>query len=419
MTEPQPQQQYDYDEIDLRDIFRTLGKWKYKIVSFTLICMLLSGIISWFYLDPVYEATTTIVVVQSQLPKESAGSVEDMVNQMGEIPFMSPESSVQQIKSPAILQAVIDKLKLNYTRSGLGSIIKTEQIKGTNLIRLTVAHSDPAKAASIANAVRQEFILHINRVNSQKLTKSLDIMEDQWMKKEETDLQKANEELRNYRLKTRSSEFLASQLAAKNQDLALCQSSLTQAEIERDKLKQGIEQEKENLKNTSPTIPSISTTGSNVPVDIGGLDLSNLKISSEKVNEAYTKSNEALNEKTTELAETEASLIKTRQKIQDLDSEIRVLEAELINNQIDEKKLRDEVERRENLVKLLSGKISEVKMTEAMDAAGNNILTVSEALVPQFPVKPNKVLNVAIAAVLGLMISVFGVFLIEYLHNEQ
>ena len=49
----QPEYNYDYNEIDLRDIFKTLGKWKYTIISVTLICMFLSAIVSLFFIDPV------------------------------------------------------------------------------------------------------------------------------------------------------------------------------------------------------------------------------------------------------------------------------------------------------------------------------------------------------------------------------
>lgn len=422
MTQPESQQpQYDYDEIDLRDIFRTLGKWKYKIISFTLICMLLSGIVSWCYLDPVYEASTIVAVNQEQVEQAltGTGNIEDMVNQLGKIPDMTPQSSVQQVTSPGILQATIEKLKLPYTRGGLKGMIKTEQIKDTNLIQITVSNKDPKIATEIANTIREEFLVHVNQVNSQKLERSLDAMKNKWLNQEENDLKNANNSLKEYKLKSRSTEFLTSQLTGKNKDLATCQSKLVQAEIKEDKLKQGIQQEKDNLKNTPATLPIISTADSELPANLSGININNLKISSEKVNDAYLKSSDAYNRKMTDLAETQAEISKTRQQMQELDKEIRVLEAEMINNQIEEKDLKNEVERRETVVKLLNSKIAEVKMTDAMDLAGNNILTVSKAVVPEEPVKPNKVLNVAIAAVLGLMLSVFGVFLIEYLNNEQ
>lgn len=46
-----------------------------------------------------------------------------------------------------------------------------------------------------------------------------------------------------------------------------------------------------------------------------------------------------------------------------------------------------------------------------------NIQVIDEARVPTSPIKPRPKLNMAISAVLGLMISVFIIFLLEYLDN--
>ena len=48
----------------------------------------------------------------------------------------------------------------------------------------------------------------------------------------------------------------------------------------------------------------------------------------------------------------------------------------------------------------------------------NDIQVIDKAILPQNPIKPNKMMNVAIAAVLGMMIGLFIVFLIEYLDNK-
>ena len=37
---------------------------------------------------------------------------------------------------------------------------------------------------------------------------------------------------------------------------------------------------------------------------------------------------------------------------------------------------------------------------------------------PTAPIKPNKVMNIAIAGVLGVMIGLFVIFLLEYLDNK-
>lgn len=46
-----------------------------------------------------------------------------------------------------------------------------------------------------------------------------------------------------------------------------------------------------------------------------------------------------------------------------------------------------------------------------------NVQVIDKALIPEAPIKPRPKLNMAIAGVLGLMISIFIVFLIEFLDN--
>lgn len=46
-----------------------------------------------------------------------------------------------------------------------------------------------------------------------------------------------------------------------------------------------------------------------------------------------------------------------------------------------------------------------------------NVQIIDEAEVPIFPVKPRPILNMAIAGVLGIMMSVFLIFLLEYMDN--
>ena len=48
----------------------------------------------------------------------------------------------------------------------------------------------------------------------------------------------------------------------------------------------------------------------------------------------------------------------------------------------------------------------------------NGVEVIDTAVLPESPVKPNKVMNVAIATVLGLMIGLFVVFLLEYMDTK-
>ncbi|HZK43157.1 MAG TPA: GNVR domain-containing protein, partial [Syntrophomonadaceae bacterium] len=84
---------------------------------------------------------------------------------------------------------------------------------------------------------------------------------------------------------------------------------------------------------------------------------------------------------------------------------------------IEEKKLQNEINRREDLIDLLNTKMLEIKITQAFMESEDNIIVLSQAYVPDNPVQPNKKLNIAIAGILGLMLSIFGVFLAEYLRE--
>ncbi|SMB88941.1 Capsular polysaccharide biosynthesis protein [Desulfonispora thiosulfatigenes DSM 11270] len=47
----------------------------------------------------------------------------------------------------------------------------------------------------------------------------------------------------------------------------------------------------------------------------------------------------------------------------------------------------------------------------------DNVQVIDQAEVPKNPIKPNKLLNIAIAGILGLMISIGIIFILEYLDN--
>ena len=83
---------------------------------------------------------------------------------------------------------------------------------------------------------------------------------------------------------------------------------------------------------------------------------------------------------------------------------------------------------------IISIKVQDTNARKAMDIANaipkvftkevqritkaNGAEVIDSAVLPENPIKPNKLMNVAIATVLGLMISLFVVFLLEYMDNK-
>ncbi|MED3689579.1 Wzz/FepE/Etk N-terminal domain-containing protein [Peribacillus butanolivorans] len=138
------------ETISIKDIFQTLKKrWK-LITLLTLIAALISGAISYFLLTPVYESSTQILVNQkqskNQLDSTQIRSNIDMINTYSVI-----------IKSPAILDKVIDDLELEQSVDQLSQKITINSQENTQVFSLTVQDSNPSKAAEIANAVSATF----------------------------------------------------------------------------------------------------------------------------------------------------------------------------------------------------------------------------------------------------------------------
>ncbi|USK78810.1 capsular biosynthesis protein [Peribacillus frigoritolerans] len=162
------------ETISINDIFKTLKKrWK-LIMLLTLIAALISGSISYFLLTPVYESSTQILVNQkqseNQLDSTQIQSNIDMINTYSVI-----------IKSPAILEKVIDELKLDQSVDQLSQKITINSQENSQVFSLTVHDSNPTKAVEIANTVSSIFqkeIKDIMKVDNVSILAKAEIKEN-------------------------------------------------------------------------------------------------------------------------------------------------------------------------------------------------------------------------------------------------
>ncbi|WHY55232.1 YveK family protein [Peribacillus simplex] len=145
------------ETISITDIFKTLKKrWK-LIMLLTLIAALISGTISYFLLTPVYQSSTQILVNQkqseNQLDSTQIRSNIDMINTYSVI-----------IKSPAILDKVIDELELNQSVDQLSQKITINSQENSQVFSLTVQDSNPSQAVEIANTISETFQKEIKNI---------------------------------------------------------------------------------------------------------------------------------------------------------------------------------------------------------------------------------------------------------------
>ena len=152
------------ETISLKNVFNTLkSRWR-LITLITLISALFSLLISYFILTPIYQASTQILVNQ----KDSENQV-DITQLSSNVNLINTYSVI--IKSPVILEKVIEKLDLKQSTEELNQKIKISSDENSQVFSLTVEDNNASRAVEIANEVSETFqkeiqgIMNVDNVN--------------------------------------------------------------------------------------------------------------------------------------------------------------------------------------------------------------------------------------------------------------
>ena len=337
----------------------------------------------------------------------SQEGLQALVSSLSRLPELTLNTYVGQVTSPNVLNRVIAGLKLDpnkFTVPRLEGMISTRTIKDTNLIQITVTDTDPQLATNLANTLAKEFPNYISETNQEQLGKSVQLLDNQ-IQTVDKDLAAATKKLTDFNSQPRGVAYLEQELKTKGDDLNRYQSTLTQAQVDIQLLNAGLARAEESLRATPRTIESTSTKTGTGPT------------STSEVNQAWVSLSQTVDKKRVELAEKEAQVTALTKLVGDLDENLKQLQAELTAKRAEQTNLQAEVDRLTNTRTLLASKSTETKIVRSVNLGDTNILVVAPALYPNKPVKPNKKLNMAVAGILGLMVSVGLAFLLEYLDN--
>ncbi|WP_078431941.1 YveK family protein [Metabacillus halosaccharovorans] len=147
------------ETISLKELFLTLKKRLSLIIIITAIATATSGIVSYFLLTPIYQSSTQILVNQSKNDQQqvyNAGEVQtnlQLINTYNVI-----------IKSPAILDKVIEKENLDITASELNGLVTVSSEQNSQVVNISVQNGNPVKAADIANSIAKTFQEEISNI---------------------------------------------------------------------------------------------------------------------------------------------------------------------------------------------------------------------------------------------------------------
>ncbi|WP_318506959.1 YveK family protein [Bacillus sp. T3] len=163
------------ETISLKELFQTLRKRLRLIAVITITAVLISGIVSYFFLTPIYQSSTQLLVNQAKTDQTYYNSNELQTN----LQLINTYNVI--LKSPAILELVIKDLNLKMTPTELNEKITVGSEKDSQVFNITVQDPNAAKAAKIANKVAEVFqteIVKIMSVNNVSILAKADVPEN-------------------------------------------------------------------------------------------------------------------------------------------------------------------------------------------------------------------------------------------------
>lgn len=437
------------ETLDLRELVKALLRRKWIIILMVIV----SVATAWFAssrMPKIYEAQTTVLVKD---PRSS-----------GEALFLQGLTGLNADKLQNYVELVRSRTVAERAAASLGhdwdvydsafakfrESISVQLVTGTETIRISVQGENPSEASRTANAMAQAFIEFSRDMNRTEATSARVFIEEQLQVVEEQ-LRGAEEALQLYREEERvlnpSEESRIILQRVTDLETRYAETELAYAETLRrlQEIRTRLSAEDATLV-TSTTIsnnPMVTTYRSTIfqlETELAGL-LNQYTEQHPQVQAVRAKIAEAERQLSTEVErivsnetrtfnpiyqsllaelttlETESVLYESR--LQALDVQIGITDGRLEGLPEKELKLarliRDQSVA-EEIYLLLRNRYEEIRITEAMQTA--DVMVIDPSIVPQRPIKPRRMLNIAIAGFLGIFVGVGLAFTLEFLDTS-
>lgn len=158
------------ETIDLREYLFILKKKLWIIALSAIICGLISGVVSFYVLPPIYEANTSLIVNKEIDDKENKMTTSDDLNFVQKLAVTYGEI----IKSRTVTTSTINKLKLDMTYEELSETVSVTNVADTQIIKISVQNKNPNIAAKICNTIPEIFSAEVKRVVKASGTEVID-----------------------------------------------------------------------------------------------------------------------------------------------------------------------------------------------------------------------------------------------------
>ena len=138
--------------ISIEEIFEALKKrWK-MIVLITLLATVISGVLSFFVIKPVYEASTKVFIGKEENSQEGYNSSDIQMYQK------LLKTYAEAIKTRDLIDAAIKTSKQDLTVGQVSSGLTVVPVADTQILQIKYQSLDPKQAEVMLKAISNEFI---------------------------------------------------------------------------------------------------------------------------------------------------------------------------------------------------------------------------------------------------------------------
>ncbi|WP_258358928.1 GumC family protein [Moorella sulfitireducens] len=413
------------EEVSLRELIEVLLKRKLLVAVTTIIALITSGILSFVILPPVYEAKATLQIslLSSNNPPQGNSPLEALLQSLAASQQVSMETYLYQITNPMLLQRVQEKLGLDrekYSIPALQKAIKVQNPKGTNLLEITISDTDPGQASKLVNTLADEFVAFIKDLRAGRLGQSTAALEEQ-LKQEEEKLNAVTEEYRQFLLQPNNVKELEAEQEDKIRQLTTFKSDLLTTRVELRSTREALKAAEAKLDGIPPTLKTTKAVADEPLLqDLAreqsgrpAQEVAGLTLESEEPNPVYLALATEINKYHMEVARLEEKLAALQQAIIITEEELQAIQGELAQKKVIDARYQARLQNLQENYQALLARSEDARIAGTLDTS-TQIRVIAPAVEPVVPVKPRKMLNMAIAGVLGLMAGVFLAFFIEF-----
>ncbi|WP_324717247.1 Wzz/FepE/Etk N-terminal domain-containing protein [Carboxydochorda subterranea] len=405
------------DEIDLRLYVERIWRGRYVIAAVTLGAALLAFLVSRLLLPRVYEASVLLVVQpqETQASPENAPAVQ--------VVALTP-AGYKEIVASDPFQALVREGMVRENRANLvGFSLEARVVAQSNLLELKAEGPDALSAARVANyaaSLLRDEVVRVNRASVQSTLQQLAEQRDHAKQA----MDEAVARLQAFSERGAAVQELQSERDSKLQLIAQYQTRLSDLEISLATQRAGLEELRKQLAAQPAVIKLdrvLSPEGAALAQAARSLDLQRaeplVNLQDEQLNPVHVTLASEVSIREASVVQLSTERDQVKEALARLSDDVKKLTGELVALQAQQRELEWQVESARRSYETASQQY-QLQQSVLAGRTGDSALTVVRpAVPPAAPSRPRVLLNTVVAAFLGLMASVFGVFVVDWLRE--